>query len=214
MKKVVAVLSVILILAGLGCATLSHMITPGEVDKSAVKYVVDAGVAEPNEYKGYGNLLKATKLKEDVKAAHITNQLELAQAAQRENLEHSIHEKSTFNNHHVAVQREEQLFGTTGLVSLGLSMAGFGSLTGLLGLARKRPGDITKPEMEQALATVTGKTKEELSLKEKQFVQLVKGVQEFMDAPRKPEEAEALKRYLDKHQDRDTQVAVAAAKVG
>jgi len=72
--------------------------------------------------------------------------------------------------------------------------------------------------MEQALATATGKTTAELSVKEKQFIQLVKGVQVFMDDHQNTtdnKEAVMIKRLkiaMDAKQDIDTQAAVAVVK--
>jgi len=216
MKTVIAMLSIMLIVVGLGCAALSSYVTPAEVDQNALQYAINAGVAELSDYNAwYPNLAEAERLAGDVDSAHNTVQLSLRQQAQKDDLDYSIHKGVVSTNLVTANQREEMLFGETGLMSLGLSMAGFGGLTGLLGLMRKRPGDITKPEMEQALATATGKTTEELSLKQKQMIQLVKGVQAFMDHPvtaQSPVEIETLKAMMNKHQDKDTQAAVAVIK--
>jgi len=212
MKIVIAILSVVLIVIGMGCAALSQCVTPAEVDKDALRYAVDAGVTELSDYNAwYPNLAEAERLVRDVDAANLLNQQELQHLMEKDNAQYSIHRGVTINNRQVGQQREEMLFGETGLLSLGLSMAGFGSLTGLLGLMRKRPGDITKPEMEQALATATGKTAEELSLKQKQMIQLVKGVQAFMNITDEPE-VQALKNAMNSAQDKDTQAAVAVIK--
>ena len=212
MKKLLGVLGILLVLAGLGCATLSHVITPAELDATAIAYVVEAGIANPGDYEGYQNLLKASRLMQDVKNGHQVNLLELAHLAEAENLTFSILEKSTFNKHQVAVQREEALFGPTGLLALGLTMAGAGTFTGLIGLSRKRPGDVTKEEMEQALLTVSGKTNEELTLKEKQFLQLIQGTQKYMSIAA-PADVRVLKECMNESQDTETKVAVASAKI-
>ena len=215
MKTLIAILSIALIVAGMGCVALSSRITPATVDQSALQYAIDAGVAESSDYDAwYPNLAGARRLVEDVDAANLLNQQELQHLMEKDNTQHGIHRGVTISNRQAANQREEILFGETGLMSLGLSMAGFGSLTGLLGLMRKRPGDITKPEMEQALATATGKTTEELSVKERQMIQLVKGVQAFMDGPGCADggvEA-ALINAMNSAQDKDTQAAVAVIK--
>ncbi|KKK49199.1 hypothetical protein LCGC14_3137430, partial [marine sediment metagenome] len=44
MKKLITLLSITLMVAGLGCAVLSQQIPPAEVDQDAVWYTVDAGV--------------------------------------------------------------------------------------------------------------------------------------------------------------------------
>lgn len=213
LRTIVVIISMMMVLAGLGCATLSHLITPAEVNQNALQYAVDAGVADQNDYDAwYPNLDEATRLKIDVDSAHILNREELQHLIEKDNTQHGIHQKVTTSNYATAVQREEILFGETGLLSLGLSMAGFGSLTGLLGLTRKRPGDITAPEMEQALATATGKTSAELSVKEKQFVQVIKGVQSFIDSGPAGSDVALLKSELMAAQDKDTEAAVAVVK--
>ena len=199
-------------ITGLGCAALSQYVTPAEIDHDAVAYAHRADTAQLADYEGYPNMAKAERLKKDVDAAHSTVQLDLTQQMQSDDLEYSIHKDVVSNNLIVAQQREEILFGETGLLSLGLSMAGFGAFTGLIGLARKRPGDITAPEMEQALATATGQTAAELSIREKQFVQLVNGVQEFMDNQPDVGPQTRLKAAMNKHQDTDTRAAVAVVK--
>ena len=217
MKKFIALLSITLMVAGLGCAVLSQQITPAEVDQDAVWYTVDAGVARQSDYtkSWYPNMVDAARLKKDVDAAHNVNQQEILHLMDRDNLVYGIHKNITGNNLVMAQQREEMLFGETGLLSLGLSMAGFGAFTGLIGLARKRPGDITAPEMENALATATGRTEAELSIREKQFVQLVRGVQEYLEYKgAHNNEHETLKAAMNKHQDIDTKAAVAAIKAG
>ena len=195
----------------MGCVALSSYITPAEIDQDAVNYVAGV-VAAPSDYSGYSNMTKAEQLRKDVNATHLIIQQDLQHEMQKDDLEHSIHQEVTTSNYTVAQQREEMLFGETGLLSLGLSMAGFGSLTGLLGLSRKRPGDVTAPEMEQAVATATGKTTAELSVKEKQFVQLVKGVQAFMTTNQGTLADKELKTAMNEAQDKDTQAAVAVVK--
>jgi len=83
MRAIVVMLSLVMIVAGIGCIAISKYATPAEIDKKAVEYVVDAEVAEPNDYVGYPNLLKAEKLVQDVKSAHILNRQELEQAMQK-----------------------------------------------------------------------------------------------------------------------------------
>jgi hypothetical protein len=124
--------------------------------------------------------------------------------------QHGIHQKVVASNKAAGIRREEQLFGETGLLSLGLSMMGAGGAAGLLGLSRKRPQDVTAAEMESAIATVKGESVEELSAKEKQFAQLVKGIGEFMAT--NPAGGEVLKPIMDKCQDAETKVAVATVK--
>ena len=216
MKTLIAILSIMLIVIGMGCATLSSLITPAEVDRDALRYAIDSGVAELDDYNAwYSNLAEAERLVRDVDAANLLNQQGLQHLMDKDNTLHGIHRGVTVNNRQAGRQREETLFGETGLLSMGLSMLGAGGFAGLLGLSRKRPGDITKPEMEQALATATGKTTGELSLKEKQMIQLVKGVQAFMDnggGDGIDGGVKALKTAMNIAQDKDTQAAVAVIK--
>ena len=220
MKKLMIVVSLVLIMLGLGCTAMSHYVTYAEIDRNAVEYAVDAGVAEPNDYDDWWtNIVTLERLERDVDGGHKIVQLNLKQLIQKDDLEYSLVKDTVASDLAVAFQREEMLFGKTGFLSLGLSMAGFGGLTGILGLMRKRPGDITAPEMEQALASATNKTSAELLVKEKQFVQLVKGVQVFMvkykNSTNGIETAllKDLKIAFNSKQDDDTKAAVAIVKV-
>lgn len=220
LRTVIIIISLMVVAAGLGCAALSHLVTPAEIDRDALRYAVEAGVADYNDYDAwYPNLDEATRLPKDVDAAHSVIQLDLQQQIQKDDLDYSIHTKTTTSNLTIAQQREEQLFGETGLLSLGLSILGAGGAAGLLGLSRKRPGDITKPGMEQALATATRKSSADLSLKEKQFVQLVRGVQAFTETYKGTTDnstaviLQTLKRELNGALDKDTQAAVAVVKI-
>jgi len=210
----IVMLSLMLIFAGVSCVALSRYVTPAEVDRKAVEYVVSTGIAEPNDFKGYPNVDKAGKLKDGVDSAHEVIQLELEQMKEKDNLEYSIHKDVVTSNYKAGQEREEILFGEKGLVPLGLGMLGFGTLTGFAGLMRKRPGDVTSQDMEQAIAQATGKTADELSEKEKQLVEIVKGVQKFMNTYRdkSPEILSNMKEAFDKTQDVSTQVAVARIK--
>lgn len=219
MKKLLVLVSLICIMLGMGCVAASQLLTYANIDQDAVDYAVDAGVADVNDYDSWWpNIVLVERLEKDVDAGHNVIQLMLEQQIQRDNLAYSIHKDVVANDKAVSLQREKLLFGDTGLLSMGLSMMGFGSLTGLLGLMRKRPGDITAPEMEQALASATGKATADLSSKEKQFVQLVKGVQVFMDEYKDTTDnkeavmLKTLKTALDAKQDVDTQAAVAIIK--
>jgi hypothetical protein len=215
--KIITICSLILLATGMGCVALSHYVTPANINEGAVKYVVDAGIADANNYKGFPNLAKAVKLKTDTDAAHSVIQLDLQQKVQKDNLEYAIHNEVVMANVVSGKETEEMLFGEKGLLSLGLSLAGFGTLTGLVGLMRKRPGDITKEEKEQAISQAIGKSVDELTEKQKQFIQVVHGVQLFIDKY-KNEDGEwssavyALKDIFDRTQDTPTQIAVATAK--
>ena len=212
MKTILVLLSIALMTVGLGCAALSSYVTPAEIDPDAVEYIVNNGDGHIEDYKGWPwpNLLMANKLNEGLDDSHEMTQFQLRQHMEDDSLRYSQHKDVVASNLVMAQQREEMLFGETGLLSLGLSMAGMGGFAGLLGLMRKRPGDITPPEMESALATATGKTTAELSAKEKQFIQLVKGVQSFMDTNHTA--VPSLKFAMDSAQDESTRAAVAVVK--
>lgn len=215
LKSIVVVFSLLLILVGVGCVAISSRVTPTNVDAKAVAYVVKSGLADANDFKAwYPNLEMAEKLKKAVDDTYDINIQELQQKIERENLRYSIHKDVVANDNMVGREREELLFGEKGLASLGLSMMGFGTLTGCVGLMRKRPGDVTPQEVDQVVAQATGKTADELSKKEKQFVEVVKGVQKFINTYRedKPDVVSAMKEMMDKAQDTSTQVAVAKIK--
>ncbi len=213
LRTTIIILSLMMVIAGISCTIVSHQATPAEVDRNALRYAVDAGVTDFNDYDAwYPNLAEAIRLIEDVDAAYSVKQLKIQQVAEKNDLDYSIHTKTTRNNFRIAQQREEALFGGKGLLSMGLGLLGMGSLTGMLGLMRKRPGDISKPEMEQALASATGKTSAELSIQQKQFVQLVRGVQAFMNSGTPTQYISQLKIDMNQAQDKDTQAAVAVIK--
>jgi hypothetical protein len=218
-RAIVVMLSLVMIVAGVGCVAVSKWATPATVDQAAVKYVVDAGVASASDYAGWANLLKALKLERDVETTYALIMLELEQLIQSEELNYSIHKDVTSRNRTVAQESEEMLFGEKGLLSMGLGLAGMGTLTGVLGLMRKRPQDLTPEEVKAAIAQATGDTNIALTLKEKQFVDVVKGVQGFLDEYKDTTDnkaaviIKALKTQLSKFQDTSTQVAVAQVKV-
>jgi hypothetical protein len=214
-KVIIIVVSLLLTVTGIGCIALSHHITPAEVDIKAVKYVVEADIAEPNEYSGWPNLAKALRLQEDIDIAYEVNLFDIKYMLDKENLAYSIHRDTVKADAAVGLQREEMLFGEKGLLSLGLSLAGVGTLTGVIGLMRKRPGDITQQEMEQTLSTVTGEATSVLSVKDKQLIQVVKGISNFMDTYKDNDKVITdIKLAANGAQDTDTRIAVSVAKKG
>lgn len=218
MRAIVVMLSLVMIVAGIGCVAVSKHATPAEVDRKSVHYVAKTGVADANEFDGYSNLAKAEKLKRDVDVAHTVIQFEIQQLKEKDDLDYSIRKKVAAKNYAVGQQREEMLFGEKGLLSLGLSMAGFETLTGFVGLMRKRPGDITSQDLGLCVEQATGKTAAELSAKEKQVIQIVKGLQVFMKSYEKTtdnKEAAMMKELriaCNEAQDKDTQAAIAVIK--
>lgn len=209
MKKfaVLLVASVALI-AGIGCAALSQMVTPAKVDRAAVNYVSGAGVADADDFSGFANLEKALRLELKVDDAYEVKSLAIKQMAEKNELDYRQLKGVTAENTREALAREEQIFGEKGLLSMGLSLMGFGTLTGVIGLMRKRPGDITTQEMETALVDIKG----EITAKERQFIEVVKGVQSFLDVhPKGDAVGDELRANLQK-QSLDTRQAVATAK--
>ncbi|KKM80085.1 hypothetical protein LCGC14_1343440 [marine sediment metagenome] len=216
MKKILLMLSVVLLLTGLGCAAISHYATPAGKDQGSIKYIVDNsdGHVEDYEVWPWFNLHTANKLKEDLDDSHQTVQHRLRQAMEDDQLEYGQHSDVVITNVQQARQREEALFGEKGLLSMGLSLTGMGAFTGILGLMRKRPGDITPTEVSGVVANATGQTVAELEVRNKQLFQVVKGVQEFINGGTPGQYIAQLKADLSGAQDVDTQLAVKAAKAG
>lgn len=218
-RAIIVLIGLLCVIVGAGCVALSRRVTPADVDAKAKAYVIESGLADVNDFEAwYPNVEQAGRLKLAVDAAHEVNQLELQQEMEQDNLQYGIHKQVVTNNYKTGQAREELLFGEKGLLSLGLSMAGFGTLTGFIGLARKRPGDVTPQELGLAVEQATGKSNGDLTEKEKQLVEVVKGVQKFMDTYRDTtDNKEAvmvnnLKELCSKAQDTNTQVAVATIK--
>jgi hypothetical protein len=206
---------------GVGCAALSEYLTPATVDHYAVEYAAGAGVVEVNDFKGYANLDKAIRLSLAVEQAYDVRVLSLEQMAETNQLDYARLKGVTITNTKVAKQREELLFGPTGLLSTGLTALGFGAFGGLLGLMRKRPGDMTPVEVEQAVSAVTFEKVD----RERQMAEVVRGLQSFIDDTKKLSLDElmagfkdgtigdVLKSYLS-NQSLDTKQTVAMIKAG
>ena len=213
--------SAVLLVAGIGCAALSHMVTPAAIDKAAVSYAAEAGVADANDFAGYANLEKAIRLEVAVKSAFEVKSLALAQMAEKNQLDFDLLHGITTNNAELARQREAQLFGETGLLSVGLSALGAGGFAGVLGLMRRRPGDLSPVEVEQAVASMTL----DKDTVKRQMAEVVKGVQGYIDnlkgltaeqivAKYKDEDlTTVLKNFLSMTESSDTRQTVAAMKV-
>lgn len=208
MRALLCILCVAAIGIGVGCAALSEYVTPASIDQKAVEYVVKAGVADANDFKGYANLEKAIRLELMVENAYEVVTLALEQMREKNQLDYSILRGVVINNTKVAREREELLFGETGLLAVGLGALGAGGLGSILGLMRKRPGDITPQELEAALADVKG----EVTAKDRQVIEIVKGVQKFLDKyPKGTVYGDELRLALS-NQSIDTREAVAVAK--
>jgi len=223
-KYLVVAMSVVLIGLGVGCASLSHIVTPADIDQRAVEFVTEAGIAEPNEFSGWPSLQKAEKLDSYVDMAYEIQLNVLKHSIEDLEIDYSQINDIVTKNLAQANAREELLFSEKGLFSMGLGLAGMGGFTGLLGLMRRKPGDWSPQEVEEAMAALN----DEIGLKEDQFKQVVVGVQKFKELKESlsttiqqegsdPLETmdlilAALKTELSKAQDAETQKVVAATK--
>lgn len=228
-KKVVVYVIAILALSavglGIGCASFSQYITPATRDQRAIDYVVESGVADANEYDGYFNLEKAFRLEIDVIAAKNVKDLIIKHMYEQNELTYNQIKQVVTRNLEAAQAREDFFFNEkTGLFSVGLTAIGFGTLTGMIGLLRKRPQDITPEELQEKTAGF----RQELGIKEQQFSQVVTGVEKFLQNKKvlvpilsdsnipALEKVDAvlavLKTCLSKEQDKSTQQEVAKVK--
>ena len=215
----------ILLAGGIGCAALSTLITPANIDKKAVTYAASAGVIDANDFRGYPNLDKAVRLKAAVDAAFKVKELSLTQMMEKNTLDYAQLSDVAETNMKIAQAKEEQIFGEKGLLSMGLSLAGFGTLTGVVGLMRKRPGDLTPAEVEKAVQQVTY----DKTTRERQMGELVKGAQAFIDGTKNmtvdqivalcknpdgtvKDPGTVLKDFMAKAQSADTKQTVATIK--
>lgn len=209
MKNTILIIASLVMLLGIGCAALSEYVTPATINPQAAAYAEKAGVADANDFDGWPNLEKAIRLGAAVDAAYEVTSLALSQMAEKNQLDYGILKGAVASNLKAARDREEQLFGETGLLSTGLTAIGFGTLTGLVGLMRKRPGDITTQEVESVVAEVKG----EVTDRDRQIIELVKGVQKFLNAHPKTDPIGAeLRTALSDVQSTETKQAVAVVK--
>jgi len=208
MRKAIAMVLLLVIgIMGLGSCVLSEYLTPTPIDKTAVTYAADAGVIDANDYIGkWPNLLKARSLQQAVRAAYEVNHLGLSQLMEKNELDYRTLDEVARRNTEIGVAREEIAWGETGIVSGLLTAGGFGGFLGLLGLMRKRPGDLTKEDHEKAL----GEAGIELKDRDRQLLEVVQGVKEFMDAG-KPG-TDDLKVALKGKTNSDTRTKIAALK--
>jgi len=210
MKTTISIISLLLIIAGLGCASLSALVTPASLDTKAIDYATEAQTIEPATLAGYKNLDKAIRLENAVDDAHEVNQLMISQMMEKDQLDYAQLNDIVVQNRMIGQKREEMLFAEDGLLTLGLSMAGFGSLTGLIGLMRKRPQDLTPEEVEKAYSGLQG----ELSDKDRQLIELIKGVQDILNTTEGKDNnlLGQFKLALGNAQSTDTKVKVAEIK--
>lgn len=203
--------------AGIGCAAMSEYITPGNIDQRSVDYAVKAGIADPDFYAGYPSLYKVKRLEIDVASAHEVNMLALEHAVNEEELNANLLRGIVERNRSEAAALEEAIFDpTTGLLAVGLGALGIAG-GGVLGLMRTKPGDWKPADVEDALTDLTV----QIGDKERQFIETVKGIQEFIDKGEYDEDntivslvdaVADLKVILAGAQSTDTKKAVAVAK--
>lgn len=229
MKKFLMVavmaLSLLATLIGFGCASLSSYLTPADINQKAVEFVVDAGVADANEFDGWANLRKSVKLDAYVDMAYEVKDTAIKQMRENLVIDYNHLNDIVTRNMEEAQAREEALFADGGAFSTLLTAGGLGAFTGLLGLMRKRPGDLTKEDFDQATVGL----RDQIGMKESQFAQVVTGVEKFMKhkdqltsvlasedgktpAQKVDVVLELMRTYLGRAQDMETQKEVAKVK--
>lgn len=214
-KNLMVVFCTVVMLGGLGCAAVSHYLTPTSVDEGGVDYVVERGGGDPNDYKSWlwPNLVDAQKLDRDLDLAHDKEQLRLRQLMDTDDQEYAGHKGVSTSNVTSGIQREGFLFGEKGILSMGLALLGVGGASGILGLMRKRPQDITRADFDKALASTKEESHLTLAEKEKHLTQLVKGIQKYMGTLNSDNgNLSQLKTILNETQDDDTRLAVKKIK--
>ncbi|MCK5600545.1 hypothetical protein KAR91_01680 [Candidatus Pacearchaeota archaeon] len=209
-KNAIAYILLAVVLIGSGCiGTVSEHLTPGRCDSDVIDYVVEAGVGEADDYKGflYPSLAELKRLSTDLDAAiAITNQ-ELVHLAEQKQLQAKILKGVVANDVEISVAREEFIFNpTTGALAIGLTLLGVGA-SGYLGLMRKRPQDITPVEMEKALGEVKG----EVTNKDRQLIQLVASVKNVIEAQPDKAAQDEMKKLLKAGQLPECRAAVKQA---
>jgi len=227
MKKllfgVILLVSLIIAGIGIGCASMSEYVTPATINQRAVEFVVESGVGDPNEFKGWPNLHKALKLDSYVDMAFEVRYTILKQSIEDLQIDYNHLNDIVTQNLVDAQEREEELFADGGFLATALTAGGLGSFVGLLGLFKKRPGDMTKEDLQKAIEPIKG----ELGIKDQQFAQVVTGFERFMqhrdeitsvlskdtDAAEKTDTLlKLMKTYLGRAQDASTQQEVAKVR--
>jgi hypothetical protein len=181
MKSLLAYIVLAIVVIGSGCVgTMSESLTPARIDPKVVKYNTEAGVGDANDYRGFlfPSLATLRKLQNHFEAAVVLTNQELKHLIEQKQLQADILRGTLKNDVDVAVAREDFIFNpTTGVLALGLSLAGIGA-GGYLGLMRKRPQDITPVEMEKALVGVKG----ELDGRDRRIIDIVNSVKNVIEA--------------------------------
>jgi hypothetical protein len=140
--------------------------------------------------------------------AYEVTSLELKQLAETNELEYSLASNTVTNNLTIARQREQALFGPDGLLTMALGLAGVGGLGTVIGkFAMRKPGEWSPEEVESEL----GNLNVEVSNKERQLIELVHGIQSFINLE-DGESQKTLKNMLAQAQSSDTREDVAKIK--
>ena len=201
-KITVLVVSVLLMALGLGCLPLSYYLTPAESDPDAIFYVTNGSLTkDASDYEGYPSLAKAMRLQRDVNTTHSRIQQELNHEVEFDNLEHSIHSKTTATNTKTGLEREALLFGPKGIIPLALSILGAGTLSGYIGLMRRKPGDVAKE--------VYFDTLDEIEEQDTELFELVKGIERFKGTLSPSDKKHMKEVFNDAQNKQTTQVRVA-----
>ncbi len=201
-KIIVLVVSVLLMALGLGCLPLSYYLTPAESDSDAIRYVTNTSLSKDvSDYEGYPSLAKAMRLQRDVNTTHSRIQQGLNHKVEADNLEHSIHSKTTAANTKTGLEREALLFGPKGIIPLALSILGAGTLSGYIGLMRRKPGDVAKEIYVDAL--------DEIEEQDTELFELVKGIERFKGTLRCDDKDTMREIFNDAQNKQTTQVRVA-----
>ena len=201
-KIIVLVVSVLLMALGLGCLPLSYYLTPAESDSDAIRYVTNTSLSKDvSDYEGYPSLAKAMRLQRDVNTTHSRIQQGLNHKVEADNLEHSIHSKTTAANTKTGLEREALLFGPKGIIPLALSILGAGTLSGYIGLMRRKPGDVAKEVYFDALG--------EIEEQDTELFELVKGIEKFKGTLTAGDQYKMREIFNDAQNKQTTQVRVA-----
>jgi len=170
---VVSVLSLVLLVAAMGCALMAEKIAPSNLDRDGISYAEKTGRAEPNEYTGYPSLEKARRLKKDVDAGHQLTQLEIQQMADKDKAEYTLVSNAVASDIADSEEIAQGLFGQDGVLTVLASALGGGALLGYLGLKTRRKGDLTAEEVEVAKQAAAGDAQAKAEAATSQLTELI-----------------------------------------
>jgi len=210
-KRTLAYLVLAIVVIGGGCiGTLSQELSPGRVDKDVKAYNAEAGVGDPDDYRGlfgYPSLASVLRLQTDFNAAVILTDQELQHMIEKKKLNDDILKGTVDGDVEIAVAREDFIFNpTTGVLAMGLGLIGIAG-GGYLGLMRKRPQDITPEDMELALGGVKGEVDE----RDRTIVNLVASMKNVLVTAKESDGGLDIKSILKASQTPETRKAVKQA---